>query len=88
MRWCRNEGSVPALYDAAHIWVSDSVGFALLAIVAHLPFPCRRDELSEVLNVHEGSSSDEAKVREVGFLVLLHFGFGGLGCRLDLSCLE
>ena len=72
MRWCRNEGGVPALYDAAHISVSDSVGFALLAIAAHLPFLCRGVELSGILNMHEGSGSNEAKAQKIGFFAVEH----------------
>ena len=45
----------------------DSVEFCPLAIATHLPFPGRGGELSGVLDVHEGSNSDKAKVRQIAF---------------------
>ena len=60
----------PALHDAVSLWIPDSVRIALLAIAAHLPFPGRGGELFGVLDLYEGSGSDDAKVREVGFLAL------------------
>ena len=41
---------------------SDSVGFVLLVIAAHLFFPGRGVELSGVLHMHERSGSYDAKV--------------------------
>ena len=72
MRWCRDEGDVPTLHDAMSLRVPDSVRFALLAIAAHFPFPGRGVELSGVLDAHEGSGSNDVKVREVGFLTVKH----------------
>ena len=72
MRRCLDESDVPALHDAVSLWVPDSVRFSLFAIAAHLPLPGRGVELSGVLDVHEGSGSDDAKVREVGFLAVKH----------------
>ena len=72
MRWCLDEDYVPALHDAACLWDPDSVGVFLLVIVAHLPFPGHGVELSGVLDVHEGSGSDDAKVLEVDFLTMKH----------------
>ena len=72
MPQCLDEGDVPAVYNAASLWVLESVGFVLLAIAAHVPFPGRSVELSGVLNGHEGSSNDDAKVREVGSLAMKH----------------
>ena len=60
--------------------VPDSVRFTLLALAAHLPFPGRGVELSGVLYVHEGSGSDDAKVREVDLRAVKH-----LECRLHLE---
>ena len=68
MRRCLDEGDDPALHDAVSLWVPDSVRF-VFAIAAHLPFPDRGVELSEV---HEGSHSDDAKAREVGFFAVKH----------------
>ena len=73
MRWCLDEGDVSALHSGAISWVPDSVKLALLATAAHLFFPVRGVELSGVLDVHEGSDSDDAKVQEVGFLAVKHF---------------
>ena len=72
MRRCLDEGDVSALHSGAIFWVPDSVKLALLAIAAHLLFPVRGVELSGVLDVHEGSDSDDAKVQEVGFLAEKH----------------
>ena len=72
MRRCLDKGDVSALQDAVSLWVPDSVRFSLLIIVAHLPFPDRGVELSGVLDVHKGSGSDDAKVREIGFLAVKH----------------
>ena len=72
MRWCLDEGNVSALHSGAIPWVPDSVKLALLAIAAHLLFPVRGVELSGVLDVHETSDSDDAKVQEVGFLAVKH----------------
>ena len=73
MRRCFDEGGVPALHDAVRFWVQDSVRFAHIAIAAHLDFPDRSVELSGVLYVHEGSGSDDAKVRKAGFLAVKQF---------------
>ena len=54
MQRCLDEGDVPALHDAVSLWVSNSVRFVFLAIVAHLPSPSRGVELSGVLDVHKG----------------------------------
>ena len=76
---CIDEGDVPALHDAVKLWVQDSVGFDLLALAAHLPFPGHGVELSRILDANAGFSSDNAKVREVGFFAMkyvewrLHF---------------
>ena len=72
MRQCLDEGDVSAFHDPVSLWVPDSVRFVLLAVAAHLPFPGRSVQLSGVLYVHEGSGSDDAKVREVGFLAVKH----------------
>ena len=70
--WCFDDGDVPVHHDAASLLIPDSVRFTLLAIAAHLPSPGRGIELSGVIDVHEDSGSDEAKVLEVGFLVVKH----------------
>ena len=70
MRRCLDNGDVSALHDAVSLWVPDSVRFALLAKAAHLPFPGRDVELSGVFYAHEGFGSDDAKVRDVGFLAV------------------
>ena len=70
MRRCLDEGDVPALRDAANLWVPDSVGFPPLVIAAHLLFPDHGIELFGIFDVHEGSGSDDAKVRKVGFLAM------------------
>ena len=72
MRRCLDEGDVSALHSGAIPWVPDLVKLALLALAAHLLFPVRGVELSGVLDVHEGSDSDDAKVQEVGFLAEKH----------------
>ena len=72
MSRCLDEGDVPAVYDAASLWIPDSVGFVLLTIDAHIPSPRRGVELYGVLDVHEGSSNDDTKVRGVGFLAVKH----------------
>ena len=72
MQRCLDEGGVSALSDVGSLWVPDLIRFALLAIAAHLLFPGRGIELSEVLDVREGSGSDDAKVQEVGFLAVKH----------------
>ena len=73
MRRYLDEGDVSALHNAASLWVPDSVRFTLLAIAAHLSFLGRGVELFEVIGVHEGSGSDDVKVRKVGFLAAKHF---------------
>ena len=73
MRWCLDEGDVSALHSWAIPWVPDSLKVALLAIAAHLLFPVRGVELLGVLDVHEASDSDDAKVQEVGFFAVKHF---------------
>ena len=70
MRRCLDKGDIPALHDAASLWVSDSVGFALFTITAHFPFPGCGVELSRVVDVHKGFGTHDAKVREVGFLTV------------------
>ena len=85
MRRCLNEGGVPFLHNVASLWLLDSARFALLAIAAHLPFPSRGVELSGVLDVHEGSGSDDVKVREVGFLAVKHLEWRLYLERLMLS---
>ena len=72
MRRCLDKGDVSALHSGAILWVPDSVKLALLAIVAHPLFPVRGVGFSGVLDVHEGSDSDDAKVQEVGFLADKH----------------
>ena len=72
MRWCLDDGDVPVHHDAASLLIPDSVRFTLLAIAAHLPSPGHGIKLSGVIDVHEDSGSDEAKVPEVGFLVVKH----------------
>ena len=72
MWWCLDEGGVPALHKAASLWVPDSVKIAFVAIAARLPFSGRGVELPGILHVHEGSSSDGAKVQKVGFLAVKH----------------
>ena len=61
MRWCLDEGDVPALHDVASVWVPDLVRIALLPMAAHLPLPGHGVELFEVLVVHKGSGSDDAR---------------------------
>ena len=73
VRWCLDEGDVSGLHSGAILWVPNSVKIALLAIAAHLLFPVRGVELSGVLDVHESSDSDDAKVQKVGFLAVKHF---------------
>ena len=72
MRRCLDEDDALAFHKAASLWIPGSVRLALFAIDAHLPFPGRGVELSGVLDVHEGSGSDDAKVREIGFLAVKH----------------
>ena len=72
LRRCLDEGDVFAFHSGAIPWVPDSVKLAPLAIAAHLLFPIRGVELSGVLDVHEGSDFDDAKVQEVGFLAVKH----------------
>ena len=71
-RRCLDEGDVSALHSGAIVWVPDSVKLALLAIAAHFLFPVHGVELSGVLDVHEGSDSDDAKVQEVDVLAEKH----------------
>ena len=73
MRWSLDEGDVSALHSGAIPCAPNSVKIALLTIAAHLLFPVRGVELSGVLDVHEGSDPDDAKVQEVGFLAAKHF---------------
>ena len=82
MRRCLDEGDASAIHNAASLKFLDSVKKYLLAIAAHLPFLGHGVELLEVLGVHKGSDSDDAKVREVGFLAVKH-----LEWRLPLECL-
>ena len=63
---------VPALHDAASLWVPDSVGFVVLPFAAHLPFPGHGVELPEVLDVYKGSGPEDEKMRDVGFLAVKH----------------
>ena len=62
MRWCLDEGDVPAHHDAVSGWVPGSVRFSLLATAAHLLFPGHGVEIFLVLREHEGSGSDDANV--------------------------
>ena len=75
MRWCLDEDDVSALHDATTLWNPDSVRFSPLALAAPLPFRSRSVEVSGVLDVHEGSGSDNANVREVGFLAVKHLQY-------------
>ena len=61
MRRCLDKGDVPALDDADSFGVPELV-FALLAIAAHLHFPVRGADLFEILDMHDGSGSDDVKV--------------------------
>ena len=72
MRRCLDEGDVSAFYSGAILWVPNSVKLALLAIATHFLFPVRGVELLGVLDVHEGSDSDDAKVQAVGVLSEKH----------------
>ena len=71
MRRCLGEGDVPALHDVVRLWAPDSVIIALPAIAAHLPSSGRGVKRS-VSDFHEGFTSNDAKVREVGFLAVKH----------------
>ena len=75
VRRCLDEGDVPVLLDVASLWIPNFVGLTFLAIAAHLPFPGRGIELSVVVDVQQGSSFDDAKVRKVGFVALKHLEY-------------
>ena len=72
MRRCLDESDVAALHDAVSLGVPDSLNFSLLATAAHFAFPGHGVEHSDVLDVHEGSGSDNAKVREIGFFAVVY----------------
>ena len=72
MRRCLDESDVPVLHDAASLLVPDSARFTLSAIAAHILSPGGGVQLSEVIDVHEDSGSDDAKVPEVGFPPVKH----------------
>ena len=71
MRRCLDEGNAPALHHAVSLCVSVSIGFDLLTVAARLPFPGHGVEISGVLDLYEGSGSDNVKVRGVGFLDMM-----------------
>ena len=71
-RRCLDKDHLPTLHDAANLCGPDSVGFSLLAFATHLPFPGRGIELSRVLDVHIGSGSDDAEMREVDLPAVKH----------------
>ena len=72
MRWCFDDSDVPVHHDGASPLIPDSARFTLLAIAAHLPSAGRGVKLSGVIDEHEDSGSDDAKVPEVGFLAVKH----------------
>ena len=72
MRRCLDENDVSSLHDATSLLVLDPVGFALLTTVPYRLFPGRGVELSGALDVHKGSGSDDARMREGDFLALKH----------------